>query len=53
VLRMHKGDFILIILTIVILVAAIYVRLFVEIPSVYDLIRKALEATRLSILTLS
>jgi len=53
VLRMHKGDFILIILTIVILVAAVYVRLFVEIPSVYDLIRKALEATKLSTLTLS
>jgi energy-coupling factor transport system permease protein len=53
VLRMHKGDFILMILTVVILVAAVYVRLFVEIPSVYDLIRKAIEDTKLSILTLS
>ena len=44
VLRMHKGDFILIILTIAILVAAIYVRLFVEIPSVYDLLRRTLGA---------
>lgn len=53
VLRMHKGDFILIILTIVILITAVYFRLFVGIPSVYDLIRKTLEATKLSILTLS
>jgi energy-coupling factor transport system permease protein len=53
VLRMHRGDFILIILTIVLLVSAVYVRLFVEIPSVYDLLRKALGATKLSTLTLA
>ena len=53
VLRMHRGDFILIILTIVILVAAVYVRLFVGIPSVYDLLRRTLGATKLSILTLA
>jgi energy-coupling factor transport system permease protein len=53
VLRMHRGDFILIILTIAILVSAVYVRLFVTIPSVYDLLRRALGATKLSILTLA
>lgn len=41
VLRMHRGDFILIILTIAILAAAVYVRLFVTIPSVYDLLRRS------------
>jgi energy-coupling factor transport system permease protein len=53
VLRMHRGDLILIILTITILVAAVYVRLFVGIPSVYDLLRRTLGATKLSILTLA
>jgi energy-coupling factor transport system permease protein len=53
VLRMHRGDFILIVLTIIILVAAVYVRLFVGIPSVYDLLRRTLGATKLSILTLA
>ncbi|MGA3190903.1 MAG: energy-coupling factor transporter transmembrane component T [Candidatus Bathyarchaeia archaeon] len=53
VLRMHRGDFILIILTIIILVSAVYVRLFVGIPSVYDLLRRTLEVTKLSILTLA
>jgi energy-coupling factor transport system permease protein len=53
VLKMHWGDFILIILTILILVAAVYVRLFVGIPSAYDLIRRILGATKLSILTLA
>jgi energy-coupling factor transport system permease protein len=53
VLKMHRGDLILIILTIVILVAAVYVRLFVGIPSVYELIRKTLGATKLSISTLA
>jgi energy-coupling factor transport system permease protein len=42
VLRMHRGDLILIILTIVILAATVYVRLFVRIPSVYDLLRRTL-----------
>jgi energy-coupling factor transport system permease protein len=41
VLRMHKGDFILITLTAMILAAAIYVRLFIGIPSMYDLLRSA------------
>jgi energy-coupling factor transport system permease protein len=40
VLRMHRGDLILIILTILILAVAVYVRLFVTIPSVYDLLRR-------------
>ncbi|MGB8780591.1 MAG: energy-coupling factor transporter transmembrane component T [Candidatus Bathyarchaeia archaeon] len=53
VLRMHRGDFILIILTIVILVTAVYVRLFVGIPSVYDLLRRTLGDTKFSILTLA
>jgi energy-coupling factor transport system permease protein len=52
VLKMHRGDFTLIVLTIVILAAAIYVRLFVQIPSAYELIRRTLESTRFSILTL-
>jgi energy-coupling factor transport system permease protein len=38
VLRMHRGDAILITLTVAILAAAIYVRLFVKIPSLYDLL---------------
>jgi len=42
VLRMRRGDFILLVLTIVILVAAVYVRFFVGIPSVYDILRKIL-----------
>ena len=42
VLRMHKGDFILIALTIALLAAAVYVRLYVRIPSVYDLLRSTL-----------
>lgn len=53
VLRMHRGDFILIILTIIILVSAVYVRLFVGIPSVYDLLRRTLGATKFSILNLA
>jgi len=39
VLKMHKGDFILIGITIGILVTAIYVRLFYPIPSLSDLLR--------------
>jgi energy-coupling factor transport system permease protein len=53
VLRMHRGDFILIILTIAILAAAVYVHLFVGIPSVYDLLRRTLGTTKLSILILA
>lgn len=41
VLRMHRGDLILIAVTATILTAAIYVRLFVGIPPVYDLLTKA------------
>jgi len=39
VLRMHKGDVILIAITTAVLAGAIYVRLFVGIPAVYDLLR--------------
>jgi len=38
VLKMHRGDIILIVLTILILVAAIYVRLFYKIPSLNQLL---------------
>jgi energy-coupling factor transporter transmembrane protein EcfT len=41
VLRMHKGDLILIALTILILAAAVYVRFNVRIPSMYDILTKA------------
>jgi energy-coupling factor transport system permease protein len=36
VLKMHKGDFALIAITIAILAAAVYVRLYVHIPMLYD-----------------
>jgi len=39
VLRIHKGDLILIAFTAMILAAAIYVRLFIGIPSMYELLR--------------
>lgn len=39
VLKMHKGDLILITLTIGLLAASVYTRLYVGIPSVYDLLR--------------
>jgi energy-coupling factor transport system permease protein len=38
VLRMHRGDFALIAITIAILAAAIYVRLYVHIPMLYDIL---------------
>jgi energy-coupling factor transport system permease protein len=41
VLRMHKGDLILVALTILILAAAVYVRFNVRIPSMYDILTKA------------
>jgi energy-coupling factor transport system permease protein len=41
VLTMHKGDLILIALTILILAAAVYVRFNVRIPSMYDILTKA------------
>jgi energy-coupling factor transport system permease protein len=39
VLRMHKGDLVLVAITIGILTVAVYIRLFVAIPSVNDLLR--------------
>ena len=42
VLKMHKGDFALITMTIGILITAIYVRLFLPIPSLNDLLRSLL-----------
>jgi energy-coupling factor transport system permease protein len=42
VLKMHKGDFALITMTIGILITAIYVRLFLPIPSLNDLLRPLL-----------
>jgi energy-coupling factor transport system permease protein len=39
VLRMHKGDVVLIAITTAVLAGAIYVRSFVGIPTVYDLLR--------------
>jgi len=41
VLKMHRGDFILVILTAGLLATAIYTRLFVNIPTVYNLLRNA------------
>jgi energy-coupling factor transporter transmembrane protein EcfT len=38
VLRMHRGDFALIAITIAILAGAIYVRLYVHIPMLYDIL---------------
>ena len=35
VLKMHKGDFVLVAITVAVIVAAVYVRLFIEIPSLY------------------
>lgn len=40
VLRLHKGDAILIALTILLLSVAVYTRLYVHIPSLYDLLTK-------------
>jgi len=39
-LKMHRGDIVLIALTICILTAAIYVRFYVGIPSIYDILSK-------------
>jgi energy-coupling factor transport system permease protein len=38
-LEIHKGDIILIVITVGVIAAAIYVRLFIAIPSVADLLR--------------
>ena len=40
VLKMHKGDLIMILITGAILAAAIYVRLFIAVPSINDLVRR-------------
>jgi energy-coupling factor transport system permease protein len=48
-LKMHKGDIILIAITAGILLAAIYVRLFLPIPSLTDLVARALQITRLPV----
>lgn len=50
VLKMHKGDLILITLTIGLLAASVYTRLYVGIPSVYDLLRNIFHSTSLSVL---
>jgi len=50
VLKMHKGDLILITLTIGLLAASVYTRLYVGIPSVYDLLRNTFHGTTLSVL---
>jgi energy-coupling factor transport system permease protein len=50
VLKMHKGDLILITLTIGLLAASVYTRLYVGIPSVYDLLRNTFHSTSLSVL---
>jgi energy-coupling factor transport system permease protein len=50
VLKMHKGDLILITLTIGLLAASVYTRLYVGIPSVYDLLRNTFRSTSLSVL---
>jgi energy-coupling factor transport system permease protein len=50
VLKMHKGDLILITLTIGLLAASVYTRLYVGIPSVYDLLRNTFNSTSLSVL---
>lgn len=47
VLKMHKGDIILIVITALILATAIYVRLHISIPAVSDLIREAVQTTTL------
>ena len=39
-LKMHRGDIVLVALTIIILTVAIYVRFYVGIPSIYDIMSK-------------
>ncbi len=48
-LKMHRGDVILIAITLGIVAVAIYVRLYVQIPSVYSLVRGLNSTTRLLI----
>lgn len=42
VLRMHKGDVVLIALTVLVLASAVIVRLYVHIPSLYDVLLRVL-----------
>lgn len=42
VLKMHKGDFVLAVITLLILVVAVYTRLFLEFPSIHDLLANLL-----------
>jgi energy-coupling factor transport system permease protein len=42
VLRMHKGDGVLIALTVLVLASAVFVRLYVHIPSLYDVLSRLL-----------
>jgi energy-coupling factor transport system permease protein len=49
VLKMHRGDLVLILITIGILATAIYVRLYVTIPSLNELFRSLFQTTRLLI----
>jgi energy-coupling factor transport system permease protein len=49
VLKMHRGDLVLILITIGILATAIYVRLYVTIPSLNELLRSGFQTTRLLI----
>jgi len=42
VLRMHKGDGVLIALTVLVLASAVFVRLYVHIPSLYDVLSRVL-----------
>jgi len=51
VLKMHRGDFALIVITIGILAASLYVRFYVRIPSMYDLLKSAFHSASLSITT--
>jgi energy-coupling factor transport system permease protein len=52
VLKMHKGDFLLIALTIIILAVAIYVRLYVPIPLLYDILTSQTPTTKFLTITL-
>lgn len=53
VLKMHRGDFTLIAITIGILAAALYARFYVGIPSMYDLLKNAFHGTSLLFTTVA
>jgi len=46
VLRMHKGDAVLMVITLAVLVIAVYARLYVDIPSLNNLLRNLFSTTR-------